>query len=409
MKKQMVVVSGLSVVLLLAGCGGETNDPGPGGQGVSKAAVGAMLYKDTNLSNPPGQSCETCHSLDLLAAGSGVSARGFADPNSTFDAPVSPGAVTGVFGDRNAPTAAYAMFAPDFQYDTTTDPANPRYIGGQFLDGRAVDLVEQAKGPFLNPKEMNMANEAAVVAKVRDAAYANMFKQVFGASSLDSGNEATAYNQIAEAIAAFESTAMFAPFSSKFDAVQAGRASFTAAEQNGFDLFQIDGKGKCAECHKLEKIGGSSGVLFTDFSYWNIGVPQNPNNPAGTTTTGFTDIGLAANPNLVASAPAAGERGKFKVPTLRNVELTAPYMHNGVFETLNEVMNFYNVRENPCYDTSITDTGKNGFVSCWPATLVPEVGDNLELTFTGDLLLTAQEVDDLVAFMKTLTDGYFVP
>jgi len=390
MKKQMVVVIG--VALLLVGCGGGTDDSG--GQGMSKAALGAMLYKDTNLSDPLGQSCESCHSLDLLAAGSGVSARGFADPGSSFDAPVSPGAVTGVFGDRNAPTAAYAMFAPDFQYDTT----NSRYIGGQFLDGRAVDLVEQAKGPFLNPKEMNNTKQGVVDA-VKAASYATAFKAIYGATSLD--NVDTAYDNIADAIATFERTAMFAPFSSKFDAVQAGKASFTAAEQRGFDLFKTTGAGKCAECHKLEKSGGSSGVLFTDFSYWNIGVPQNPNNPAGTTATGFTDIGLAANPNLVASAPASGERGKFKVPTLRNVELTAPYMHNGALATLEQVVNFYNERDpKNCYGSAVP------FVDCWPD---PEVTDNLDVTFSGDLLLSAQDEADLVAFMKTLTDGYFVP
>ncbi len=404
MKKQIVAVAGLSVALLLAGCGGGTDDPGggPGGSGMTKSALGAMLYKDTNLSKNGNQSCESCHSLDLLTGGSGTTARAFADPGSSVSNPVSEGSDNGVFGDRNAPTAAYAMFSPDFHYDTTTDPANPRYIGGQFLDGRAVDLAEQAKGPFLNPKEMNMADEAAVVAKVRDAGYAAMFRQVFGASSLDVGNEATAYNQIAEAIAEFERTPMFAPFSSKFDAVQAGLATFTSEEQNGFDLFQVDGKAKCAECHKLERAGGSSGVLFTDFSYWNIGVPQNPNNPAGTTATGFTDTGLAANPQVIADGRVASERGKFKVPTLRNVELTAPYMHNGVLETLEQVVNFYNTRDtNNCWSNTQTP-----FVDCWPD---PEVSDNLDVTFSGDLLLTAQEESDLVAFMKTLTDGYFTP
>lgn len=403
MKKQ-IAFAGLSVALLLAGCGGNsTDDPmSHGGSGMTKAALGAMLYRDTNLSSPPGQSCESCHSLTLLS-GTNASAPAFADPASRVDAPVSEGAVSGVFGDRNAPTAAYAMFAPDFQYDTSDpDPNKHRYIGGQFLDGRAVDLKEQAKGPFLNPKEMNMADEATVVAKVRDAAYAGMFKQVFGSSSLDVGNEAAAYDQIAEAIAAFESTAMFAPFSSKFDAVQAGRATFTDAEQRGFDLFQIDGKGKCAECHKLERRGGSSGVLFTDFSYWNIGVPQNPNNPAGTKASGFTDIGLAANPQVISDGRAPSERGKFKVPTLRNVELTAPYMHNGALETLEQVVSFYNTRDtNNCWSNTQVP-----FVDCWPD---PEVTDNLDVTFSGDLLLSAQEEADLVAFMRTLTDGYFSP
>lgn len=351
---------------------------------MTKTALGAMLYKDTNLSSPAGQSCETCHSL--------LQGDGFADPDSTHTSPVSEGAVLGEFGDRNAPTAAYAMFSPDFHYDTTTDPANPRYIGGQFLDGREADLEGQAKGPFVNPKEMANTKQGVVDA-VRVASYATGFKAVYGASSLDDVD--TAYDLIADAIAAFERTEMFAPFTSKFDVCPDDQSCLSPSEKRGFDLFQIDGKGKCAECHKLEKIDGSSGVLFTDFSYWNIGVPKNPNHPSG---TAFVDEGLAANPNLVASAPASGERGKFKVPTLRNVELTAPYMHNGSLETLEQVVNFYNERDpKNCFGNAVP------FVDCWPD---PEVADNLDDTFSGDLLLSAEEEADLVAFMKTLTDGY---
>ncbi len=401
MKIQNVLVSA-GVVLLLAGCGGST-EPGGGVSGMSKAALGAMLFKDTNLSQPAGQSCESCHSLTLLTAGSGVVGRGFADPDASAGAPVSKGAITATFGDRNAPTAGYARFSPDFQYDVT----NARYLGGQFLDGRALNLEEQAKGPFLNPKEMANTKQGVVDA-VKAASYATAFKAIYGASSLD--NVDTAYNFIADAIATFERTPMFAPFTSKYDAVMAGYETFTASEERGFNLFRLDAsgasKGKCAECHKLEKSGGSSGDLFTDFSYWNIGVPQNPANPAGTTATGFTDTGLAANPNLTTSV--AAEKGKFKVPTLRNVELTAPYMHNGVLGTLKEVMNFYNVRDNPCFDSS-TDTGSNGLILCWPNSMPPEVTENVESTFTGGLSLNEQEIDDLVAFMKTLTDGYSAP
>ncbi|MCF6361779.1 MAG: c-type cytochrome [Gammaproteobacteria bacterium] len=393
--KKLRVFAGVCAVLLLMGCGGgDSDDPaGPGEPGMTKAALGAMLYKDTNLSNPVGQSCETCHSL--------LPGDGFADPDSTHTSPVSEGAVSGEFGDRNAPTAAYARFSPDFHYDTTTDRDNPRYIGGQFLDGREADLEGQAKGPFVNPKEMANTKQGVVDA-VRVASYATGFKAVYGASSLDDVD--TAYDLIADAIATFERTALFAPFTSKFDVCPDDQSCFSLSEKRGFDLFQIDGKGKCAECHKLEKIGGSSGVLFTDFSYWNIGVPQNSNNPAGTVATGFTDVGLAANPNLTTSSDL--EKGKFKVPTLRDVEQTAPYMHNGVFATLTEVMNFYNVREIVCADPTITDTGRNDFIACWPSTLPPEVEDNLDVTFSGDLLLDEQDIIDLVAFMKTLTDGY---
>jgi cytochrome c peroxidase len=336
---------------------------------VTKTVLGKLLYFDTNLSTPAGQSCASCHAPD----------SGFADPD--HDLPVSRGVIFDRFGNRNSPTAAYMAFSPDFHYDADDGV----FVGGQFWDGRAKDLVEQAKGPFLNPLEMNNADEAEVVGKVAASEYAALFERVYGVGALD--DVATAYGQIAEAIAAYEKSAEVNRFTSKFDAVMAGKATFTAAEQRGLELFDDPEKGNCAACH-VSTGSGSTPALFTDFTYDNLGVPRNPDNP-------FLKLPAALNPDgadfidlgLGGVLKDAAENGKFKVPTLRNIAVTAPYMHNGVFATLQEVVEFYNAR----------DLG--GF----PA---PEVAENVNTEELGDLGLTEDEILDLVAFLETLTDGY---
>lgn len=378
-----ILISVLSlVVILLSGCGGGSDKtPGnPPANTVSIVNLGKKIFFDTNLSDDGSgngtQSCASCH--DPVS--------GFADPGVSAMAPVSEGAVPNAFGNRNAPTAAYASFSPSFRLTTTarTSEDGSKYEGGQFLDGRRSNLVEQAKDPFLNPVEMNNADAADVVNKVRNASYANDFLSVFGANALD--DVATAYDFIAAAIAAFEASPEVNKFSSKFDAVQNGQATFTASEQNGLNVFRGN-KAKCANCHTVPASGP---VLFTNFKYFNIGTPVNDMNPAYISDNTFRDEGLAGNSNI-AAADVAGERGKFKVPTLRNIELTAPYMHNGAYDTLDKVIDHY--------DIIVADQF-----------YVAEVNNNIaaELNAFTDmgLGLSTTEKTDLINFMKTLTDGY---
>ncbi len=379
MKSYLVVI-----VLLITGCGGgggggDTSTPPPVIDIAKlKIELGEAIFMDENLSEPAGQSCASCH--DPMIS--------FSDPDVTRAAPVSEGAVTGMFGDRNAPTAAYASFIPDFHLDT----AENIYVGGQFVDGRASTLADQAKGPFLNPAEMANTDEQMVIDKIKLASYAAKFRQVYGEASLD--DAATAYNQMAEAIAAFESTAVFSPFTSKFDAVLAGTATLTTQEQRGMDLFE--GTAKCTECHTMDS--PTNKPIFSNFTYSNIGTPKNPDNPVYDNNANYIDVGLSANPDLTTAVNA--ERGKFRVPTLRNVEVTAPYLHNGVFQTLEDVVSFYNTRDSrACWD----EPGDIPFVNCWPE---PEVIDNMDLNNMGDIQLTAEDEAAIVAFMLTLTDGY---
>jgi cytochrome c peroxidase len=338
-----------------------------------KVLLGQRLFTDVNLSNPPGQACVSCH----------VDSAGHADPDHSL--PVSRGVHRDRLGKRNTPSAAYAGFAPAPHYDETEGI----WIGGFFLDGRATTLEGQAKEPFLDPLEMANPDGASVVAKVREADYAPMFEQVYGAGALDDTERA--FDYIADAIAAFERSPQMNPFSSKYDAYLAGKAQLTAQELRGLKLYEDPEKGNCAACHPSTVGEDGSPPLFTDFTYDNLGVPRNESlpfydmpaewNPHGRQ---FVDRGLGAAVNDVK------QDGKFKVPTLRNIELSAPYMHNGVFATLEEVMDFYNTRD----------------VKEWPA---PEIASNVNTAELGDLGLTDQEVQDIIVFMLTLTDGYFVP
>ena len=347
----------------------------------TQQSVGRELFFDETLSSNGNQSCASCHDPE----------SGFADPDVTISNPVSEGSVSGQFGNRNAPTSAYASFIPEFDLVTTQTPAtDSKFIGGQFLDGRRSSLAEQAKDPFLNTVEMNNADKADVVSKVKIATYAEDFKAVFGEAVFD--DTETAYDNIATAIAAFESSEEMNPFSSKFDAVMAGQVSFTASEQNGFDLFKGT-KAKCSNCHSVNS--PANGSLFTDFQYFNIGTPSNPANPAVVADNTFIDEGLGASPVITDPVDQITEGGKFRTPTLRNIAATAPYMHNGVYESLDDVIRHY--------DISVANFDGFGSFS-------PEVTDNIanelnEGTFNV-LGLTLQEQTDLVNFLNTLTDGF---
>lgn len=333
--------------------------------------LGRFLYFDTNLSSPPGQACASCHHPSA----------GFADPDKAL--PVSEGAVTGLYGGRNSPSAAYASFSPPLYFDGAL------WIGGQFWDGRALTLADQAKGPFLNPVEMNNTKEGVVQA-VRDSRYASLFRSVYGKTSLN--DVESAYDLVAKAIAAFETTKPFSRFSSKYDAYLKGSAKLSAAELRGLALFNDPAKGNCAACHPSVSSDNVTPALFTDFSYDDLGLPKNPEIEELIGSPVPVDLGLG---NTVGVA----ENGKFKVMTLRNIARTAPYGHNGYFRTLKEIVHFYNTRD---LFPVCGATGAPG-IDCWPA---PEVAINVNRTEMGNLGLTAAEEDDIVAFLLTLSDGF---
>lgn len=358
-------------LLMLAGglsaCGGSSNADKEN-LSEQKEALGRLLFFDSNLSTPRGQSCASCHQQTA----------GFADPDKEI--PVSRGINADRFGSRNAPTVSYAAFSPEFHFDEDVGI----FFGGLFLDGRASTLEDQAKLPFLNQVEMANADKASVVQVVSQAGYAGDFKAVFGEDSFNDVEQA--FDDIAEAIASFERTEEISPFSSKFDLFTRGEVVLSAQEISGMNLFNREDKGNCAACHPSTSASADTPVLFTDFSFDNLGVPANPSSPFLTQDVEFNPEGASfVDFGLGGSLANNAENGKFKVPSLRNIDLTAPYMHNGVFDTLEQVLDFYNDRD------------ADG--------VVPEVAENVNNDELGALGLTAQEKADIIVFMKTLTDG----
>jgi cytochrome c peroxidase len=279
-------------------------------------------------------------------------------------------------------TASYAAYIPPLAFDEEEG----LWVGGLFWDGRVNSLAEQAKEPPLSPLEMANPDAGAVVDAIREALYREQFLEVYGAGALDEDEQAFEY--MADALAAYESTEEFSPFDSKYDLYLAGEVELSQVEMEGLVLFESEEKGNCAACHISQPGPDGSPPLFTDFTYDNLGTPKNPENPfyflppeLNPDGVNYVDLGLG---------PVVGDpelNGFFRVPTLRNVELTPPYTHNGVFHTLYQTVSFYNSRD----------------VAPWPA---PEVPQNVNVDELGDLGLTPEEMESIVAFMRTLTDGY---
>lgn len=359
--------------------------------------LGKKLYFDKRLSINQNQSCASCHNPRF----------GFADPNRKY--PTSEGSVAGLFGTRNAPSSAYAAFSPVFFWDAV----NGLYVGGQFWDGRANTLADQAAGPPLNPVEMAMPSKAAVVQVLAgDTNYVRLFKcayafDVVTAATTDPGVEA-AYDLMTKAIGEFEKTSVFTAFTSKFDYFNAGLVQLTAQEANGLALF--NGKAQCNLCHLSAGTTAPDGVstipaLFTDHTYDNLGVPKNLRIPAYQADPLLVDNGLGGRADIAATDPSGFQLGKFKVMTLRNIAATPPYAHNGVFRTLKEIVHFYNTRDTLGV-VCTNNLDPNFGITCWPA---PEVTQNMNVTELGNLGLTDAEENDIVAFLCTLTDGYADP
>lgn len=357
----------------------------PGSAGAQEADIpsveelGKALFFDANLSSNRTQSCASCHNPE----------SGFADPSRRA---ASLGADGKSLGDRNAPTASYARFSPAFRIDKTGVA-----VGGQFHDGRAATLKDQAGGPPLNPGEMAMPSKEAVRDRLREnPRYVRAFAAFYGAGVLDDANKA--YDAMTDSIARFESTNLFAPFDSKYDRHLRGEYKMTAEEELGMTLFFSTQFTNCQICHKLNTLPASKDETFTNYQYFNIGVPANKalrdENGKGKR---HVDHGLLENPGV----KGAAQDGKFKTPTLRNVAVTGPYLHNGVFQELETVVRFYNSYNSKSDAAKINpETGKP-----WGA---PEVGKTLALKEleTGPAL-DDRRVKALVAFLKTLTDARY--
>ncbi len=300
------------------------------------------------------------------------------------------------------PAFSEHYYEPDDEGDESVDQGP---TGGRDWDGRVDRARDQAMLPLLDRNEMANAGPGAVVAAAARAGYAEDVRRLFGQDVFADPHRAFA--ALTEALEFYQQTpATFSPFSSKYDAYLLGRASLTAQEARGFAVFNDPGKGNCAHCHKSAVTADGQPPLFTDFGFVALGVPRNPAIPANADPAYF-DLGLCG-PERHDLTGRGAYCGMFKAPTLRNVALKKSFYHNGVFHSLRKAVAFYATRDvNP---EQWYPRGADGVVQKFddlPAAYAGNV--SIEMPFGGQRVLSEADIDDLVAFLWTLTDGYHDP
>ena len=341
-------------------------------------ALGEVLFFDKSISFNKTQSCSTCHSPDTA----------FVDQRkNSANQMVSEGDNPHLHGNRNANTALYAMFSPDFHFDEKIQD----YVGGQFWDGRAKDLAEQAGGPPVNPVEMGMPDKKLIVERLKaDPTYYKPITDLYGESIWADTDKI--YAIMEKVIGEFEKQALFAPFSSKYDRALKDEEELTALEAEGKALFFDKTRTNCSNCHQSSDANLAK-ETFTNYRYYNIGVPSNQALiKLNKLAADYVDNGLLDNPMVKGDEK---QKGKFKVPTLRNIGVTAPYMHNGVFRDLKTVLLFKDSFNNPNRKIN-PETGKAWDKAEYAQTINPDV--------LKAKPLTDEEINALEAFLKTLTD-----
>lgn len=347
---------------------------------IDKALLGQILFFDKNLSFTGNLNCASCHSPD----------HAFVDVRETSaQGMVSQGDDPHKFGNRNSPTMMYAKFSPAFHFDEQAK----EYVGGQFWDGRAADLQEQAGNPPLDPLEMAMPDKLEVVKRLwQTPMYVNLLTAHYGKDVWKSVE--TVYAAMEEAISTFQQQKqLLAPFDAKYDKFLQGKAALTEQEEQGRELFFDSQGANCASCHQLQQHVGHFEETFTNYRYYNLGVPKNRRLLSHNQLSDeFVDLGLFANPKVKGDEM---QKGKFKVPTLRNVAVTAPYMHNGVFKELRTVLLFLDHYNNPIRKIN-PETDR-----LWSE---PEYAPTVAHDKLKAKALSDAEIDALEAFLKTLTD-----
>ena len=439
--------------------------------------LGQLEIFDPNLSVNKNVACSYCHDPAAGYANGASILSVFTGGSNPGSVPIT---VHGAYPNnriakRNPQSYVYASYFPPLHFNTS----QADFYGGNFWDGRATgyklqnSAAEQGQDPPLDPEEMANPDPACVVWKISTSKYRFFFEVVFGTGSFQItwpsnvetvcstpkgaavlGGNATPlqlsttdrtlankdFDEFGQSIAAYESSDSVSPFTSKFDYFLAGKATLTAKEQNGYDLFR--GKGGCNTCHldgrSSTQLGGSDTgqaasvqPLFTDTTYNNLGLPKNVKLPWYSEDTpdqwgftgnplgfGFTDEGMGlfldgyygAPPNLSWGTLLPQFEGKFQTSTVRDAAMVPypgfvkAYMHNGYLTSLKEVVHFYNTRD--VYPFPVLSgncpSGTVEKVTCWP---MPEDPNN-ENTTIGKLGLTPEEEDDIVAYLNTLVDGF---
>ena len=360
------------------------------------AQLGRQIFFDPSLSASGQLSCASCHSP----------AFAYSSPSGGF-APMA-GALLDQPPLRTVPSLRYLDHTPRFTRHYYLDHGEEREdegpAGGFMLDGRADNLHAQALLPWLDAAEMGNANIEGLARRLRIAAYSASLQQLFGAAVFEDARRAVA--AAALALERFElEDPSFHPYSSRFDHFLAGQETLTGQELRGLQLFVDPLKGNCAACHPNTHGPGGRGPQFTDYAYRALGVPRNPE-IAANAEPNFYDLGLCG-PRRTDLRAETQYCGYFKTPSLRTSARRQRFFHNGRFHTLEQVLQFYAQRDTAPQRWYPSVRGQLRRFDDLPARYRDRV-DTSDPPFDrrpGDAAaLSAQEIGDLIAFLKTLDD-----
>ncbi|MDP9084608.1 MAG: cytochrome-c peroxidase [Pseudomonadota bacterium] len=362
-------------------------------------AIGRALFFDPAVSASGKMSCATCHDAK----------RAFGPSN---ESPVQRGGSDGrSWGVRAVPSLMYTHNVPQFtehySEDDGDDSIDQGAAGGRMWDGRAQSAHAQAQLPLFSSFEMANISVESVVRKVQRAGYAGQFRETFGKNIFDDG--ALTFKAMLMALETFQqSPADFYPYTSKYDAWLRGEVALSPQEARGHAAFNDPSKGNCARCHPDAKRRGAF-PQFTDFGYAAVGAPRNRLIPANSDAS-YYDLGLCG-PWRTDLADKKEYCGLFRTPSLRNVALRPVFFHNGVLHHLRDVVRFYAER----------DTQPQKWYSHGPDGVTAKF-DDLPVKYRGNVdvqppfgrhagdrpALSEADIEDIVVFLNTLTDGYGV-
>ncbi len=367
-----------AIIMAISLCNGQPLNRNQARQRVrSLMALGRLLFSDPRLSASSKLSCASCH-----------------DPRSAYGPPNDLAVQFGgkdlrQMGHRAVPSLRYLQSLPQFtehyfEADTTgEDSADNGPTGGFTWDGRVDRGRDQARIPLLSPFEMGNENPQEVVTRALRTDAASELKRLSRGSLFDT---------VLEAIEAFEQDEReFYPYTSKYDAWLAGRASLTRTELEGLELFKNPAKGNCARCHPADLGANGTPPQFTDYAFVALGVPRNTAIPANADAQWF-DLGLCGpdrkDMNRVEYC------GKFRTPTLRNVARRKVFFHNGVFHDIRDAVAFYVRRDTEASQSRFDDL---------PRRFWANVETNAPFG-QETATLTREEIDAIVEFLRTLSD-----
>jgi cytochrome c peroxidase len=383
------------------------------------AELGRKMFFDPSLSSSGQLACASCHSPE----------NAYGPPNNLAVQPG--GSEMKNAGVRAVPSLRYLENTPKFTIGSTPAlqdsalPADGKVAaavksgknnaaqanvpqGGLDWDGRGETFQSQALGPLLDPNEMANHNAGDVLDHLKHATYADDMKQLFGEHVFERPD--LALSEALLALVRFQiEDPSFHPYDSKYDAFLAGKVRLSEAEMRGLKLFEDPLKGNCSSCHlNKPSIDGDSQPAFTDYRFRALAAPRNRDIPANSDPH-YYDLGLCG-PYRTDYAGAAPYCGLFKTPTLRNAATRNVFFHNGVFHSLGEVIHFHVERETkPAKWYPKLANGEGGRYNDLPL----KYRDNVDVADApfdrkqGDNpALNEEEIADVIAFLKTLTDGY---